>query len=107
MLVTDKDIGELLREVGAWQTGHFMLSSGLHSDQYVQCQRILQFPRYGKILADSMAKRLRAAGLEPDLVIGPAMGAIHWEVYVAASLDSFQEDPVKAVFAERKPDSDD
>jgi orotate phosphoribosyltransferase len=107
MLVTDKDIGELLRTVGAWQSGHFILSSGLHSSEYIQCQKVLQYPRYAKILADELSRRLRLDVLEPDAIIGPAMGAIYWAVYVATSMDSFVEEPVKAAFAERTADGED
>jgi orotate phosphoribosyltransferase len=105
-LVTDNEIGDILRHAGAWQTGHFRLSSGLHSDQYIQCQRVLQYPRYSKILSDALAKRLRGESIEPDIILGPAMGAVFWAVYVAASIDSYQEDPVKAAFAERTADGD-
>jgi orotate phosphoribosyltransferase len=107
MRVTDKEVGDLLREVGAWQTGHFLLSSGLHSNEYVQCQKVLQYPRYAKILAEALAKRLRTEELEPDVILGPAMGAVYWSVYVAFAVDSFQEDPVKAAFVERTADGDD
>src|SRR5271170_1583403 len=106
VLATGKEVGALLQEVGAWQRGHFLLSSGLHSNEYVQCQKVLQYPRYGKILSDTMAKRLRMESLEPDAIVGPALGAIHWELLVAASLDSYQEDPVRAIFAERPAGSD-
>jgi orotate phosphoribosyltransferase len=96
---------DVMRSVGALQTGHFLLTSGLHSDQYMQGQRVLQYPRYGNILANQLAEQIVAAGLQPDVVIGPALGAIHWEVFVANALDAHSEKPIKAMFAERSTES--
>ncbi|MBY0359225.1 MAG: orotate phosphoribosyltransferase [Candidatus Obscuribacterales bacterium] len=96
------EIEKLLKSVDAWLTGHFLLSSGLHSDQYIQCQRIMQFPRYGAVLADALAERVFQAGLRPQAVVGPALGAIHWELYVAQALDKkLNAEPVRGIFAER------
>ena len=80
-------VKEVLKSVSAWRTGHFLLSSGLHSDEYVQCQRIMQYPRLGNFLADLLVDRLLDAKIEPDLVVGPALGAVHWELFVAGSLE--------------------
>lgn len=92
---------DLLKSVSAWQTGHFLLTSGLHSDQYMQCQRVLQYPRLGQLLADRLIELLNKSGVQPTAVIGPALGAIHWELFVAQSLDKAAQTPVKALFAER------
>ncbi len=56
--------------------GHFRLSSGLHSDTYVQCARFLRRPDLAGPAAAELAEQLRAAGLQPDLVVGPAMGGV-------------------------------
>lgn len=102
LAVNDETISDLLRQHGAWQTGHFLLSSGLHSNQYLQCQKILQYPRYAMILADELARRIQASGLKPQAVVGPALGAVHWEVMVATALDKIAgEKPMRAIFAER------
>ena len=71
---------DLLRESGAMLEGHFLLSSGRHSDRYFQCARLLQFPdRAAAALADT-AERIKtdmAAGkIAVDVVAGPAMGGI-------------------------------
>jgi orotate phosphoribosyltransferase len=71
---------DLLRESGAMLEGHFLLSSGRHSDRYFQCARLLQFPdRAAAALADT-AERIRtdmAAGkIAVDAVAGPAIGGI-------------------------------
>ena len=104
MRASEEEISGLLRELGAWNSGHFLLSSGLHSNQYVQCQKILQYPRHGLVLADELARQVSEAGLRPTVVVGPALGAVHWELLVAMALDrqAYQADrPIKAVFAER------
>jgi orotate phosphoribosyltransferase len=71
---------DLLRQSGALLEGHFLLSSGRHSDRYFQCARLLQYPdRAAAALAD-VAARLKAdmeAGkIKIDAVAGPAMGGI-------------------------------
>lgn len=97
---------QLLKSVGAWLTGHFLFTSGLHGSDYMQCQRVLQYPRYGLSLAKQLVEQLIEKDLVPDTVVGPALGAIHWEVMVATALDmAFPgRPPVKAIFAERVTD---
>lgn len=95
-------IESILRDAGAWLSGHFLLASGLHSSQYVQCQRIMQFPRFGKQLASEIAERILAGGINPSAVVGPALGAVHWELYLAEAFDRLSnEKPVRGIFAER------
>ncbi len=104
--VKTKTPEEILKSVDAWRNGHFLLTSGLHSSDYIQCQRVLQYPRHGLMLADIMAKQLIEATLIPQSVIGPALGAIHWEVMMAAALDKILPDhePIRGLFAERVVD---
>lgn len=102
MLLNQSEIKALMEDVGAWLSGHFLLSSGMHSNQYIQCQRIMQYPRHGIMLADALAKMVIDAGFVPMTVVGPALGAVHFEVYVAHALDKvFADDPVRGIFAER------
>jgi orotate phosphoribosyltransferase len=60
--------------------GHFLLSSGRHSDRYFQCARLLQYPDKAALALEPLAERIRAdmaAGrLALDAVAGPAMGGI-------------------------------
>lgn len=65
-----------LRQEGALLSGHFRLSSGLHSDTYVQCARFLRRPELAGSACAALADQLRAAGLAPDVVVGPAMGGV-------------------------------
>ncbi len=97
----------ILKEVEAWQTGHFLLASGLHSNEYLQCQKLLQYPRHGMVFADALAERVLSSGLKPEAVVGPALGAVHWELLVAMALDKALGGgkPVRGIFAER-PDGE-
>ncbi|MDR1128448.1 MAG: orotate phosphoribosyltransferase [Treponema sp.] len=74
------DIVTLLRESGAMLEGHFLLSSGRHSDRYFQCARLLQYPdRAAAALAqaaDRIKADMQAGTLALDAVVGPAMGGI-------------------------------
>ena len=84
-----------LREEGALLSGHFKLSSGLHSDTYVQCARFLRRPELAAPAMSVLAKRLRDAGLVPDVVVGPAMGGVVVSYELARQLG------VPALFTER------
>jgi orotate phosphoribosyltransferase len=74
------DVITLLRESGALLEGHFLLSSGRHSDRYFQCARLLQYPdRAAAVLAgavDRIKADIQAGKLAVDVVVGPAMGGI-------------------------------
>lgn len=67
-------IQELLEQTGALRKGHFQLSSGLHSDTYIQCARILQYPRYARFLGKQIAELWH--GSYVDLVVSPALGGL-------------------------------
>ncbi len=97
---------EILKSVDAWMTGHFLFTSGLHGSDYLQCQKVLQYPRLGLALANQIVDRLVDQNLVPDTVIGPALGAIHWEVMIATALDQrlANRQPTRAIFAERVTD---
>ncbi|NNE42942.1 MAG: orotate phosphoribosyltransferase [Gemmatimonadetes bacterium] len=85
---------ELFRESGALQRGHFELSSGLHSDVYFQSALVLQQPERAEVLGRALGAVLR--DVNPDVVVGPALGGIiiAWEV--ARALE------VRGIFTERK-----
>jgi orotate phosphoribosyltransferase len=75
-----RDTITLLKESGAMLEGHFLLSSGRHSDRYFQCARLLQYPDRTAEALSGLAERLKAdikAGkLAVDAIVGPAMGGI-------------------------------
>jgi len=83
----------LLKETGAFQSGHFLLSSGMHSSQYVQCAQLLQYPQHAAAVGAALGQRFRSA--RPQAVIGPAYGGMIVAHEVARALG------VRALFAER------
>ena len=87
---------ELFRRSGALLDGHFRLSSGLHSDAYLQCALVLQHPRNAEALGAALAASLRAAGVDPQAVMSPALGGIVIGQEVGRALG------VRAIFAERQ-----
>ncbi|OYT71840.1 MAG: orotate phosphoribosyltransferase [Chloracidobacterium sp. CP2_5A] len=90
------DAHRLLRETGALLSGHFLLSSGLHSPQYVQCARLLQFPTVAEQVGAALAQALRRIGAAPDVVVAPAIGGILIGHEVARELGT------RCVFTERE-----
>ena len=85
---------DLFRRCAGLLEGHFQLSSGLHSGGYLQCARVLQHPEHAAALGQALAAR--AAGLEPEVVLSPAVGGVVIGHEVARSLG------VRALFAERR-----
>jgi orotate phosphoribosyltransferase len=88
----------LLRQEEALLSGHFRLSSGLHSDTYVQCARFLRRPDLAAPAAAALAVQIEAAGLKPDVVVGPAMGGVVIGYELARQLR------VPGIFTERDAD---
>jgi len=90
---------ELLRESGAMLEGHFLLSSGRHSDKYFQCAKLLQYPEKARSALEQSAgliiDDIKAGKIKVDIVAGPAMGGIiaAWEIGRQLSLP--------AIFTER------
>ena len=70
----EKDISTLFKKTKAFLTGHFRLSSGLHSGHYLQCALVLQYPRHTEILCKEIARRFKKD--RPTVVIGPSMGGV-------------------------------
>jgi orotate phosphoribosyltransferase len=75
--MTDDEVLAELRAAGALLSGHFRLSSGLHSDTYLQCARVMMDARRGERLCRALADKLLAKGAGPfDIVASPAMGGV-------------------------------
>jgi orotate phosphoribosyltransferase len=70
----ESELLNLMTELGALHHGHFLLSSGLHSDTYFQCARILQFPELARQLGVEIAEHFKDETF--DLVVSPALGGI-------------------------------
>jgi len=90
--VTPEEVLALFRESGALLEGHFELSSGLHSDRYFQCAKLLEDPKRAERLAQALAATVPAP---VDLVVGPALGAVVWAQEMARALGT------RAFFTER------
>ncbi len=88
---------DLFVETGAYLRGHFRLTSGLHSQEYLQCAKVLAIPRYAERLGRELASKLRTktGDTRVDVVISPAMGGIIIGYEVARAFD------VPALFTER------
>ena len=85
---------DLFRKSGALLEGHFRLSSGLHSDKYLQSALVLQYPEFASILGEGIAERTRH--LDPTVVLSPALGGIVIGQETGRALG------VRAIFAERQ-----
>ena len=78
---------QLFRSTGAYLSGHFRLTSGLHSPEYLQSALVLQHPRHAADLGALLADALRALAAEPvGLVVSPALGGLIIGHEVARSL---------------------
>ena len=91
--MTEKDVIGIFEKNNALLKGHFKLSSGLHSERYLQCALVLQHPA----IAEDMAKALAAkfAGTRIDVVVGPALGGVTLSYEIARALG------VRGLFTER------
>ncbi|MCH3962769.1 MAG: orotate phosphoribosyltransferase [Clostridium sp.] len=83
-----------LKEVGALLEGHFLLSSGRHSDRYCQCAKLLQYPDKAEEVLSVVAKKLEE--LDFDIIVGPAMGGVVVSYELARQLNK------PGIFAERQ-----
>ncbi|WP_407307517.1 orotate phosphoribosyltransferase [Desulfosporosinus sp. SB140] len=93
-LLKTEEYLDLFKKSQALLDGHFLLTSGKHSAQYMQCAQVLQYPDRAAILAEGLAASFR--DLEIQTVIGPAMGGILVAHEVAKALG------VRALFTERE-----
>jgi len=84
----------LLKRTGALLEGHFLLSSGLHSDRYFQCARLLQHPRHAARAGRALGALCRPLGA--GLVVSPALGGVIIGHEVGRALG------VRAIFTERE-----
>jgi orotate phosphoribosyltransferase len=85
-MLTKDEILRMFETAGAIRHGHFELSSGLHSDTYVQCALVLQYPRFAEALGSALASLFSDARI--DAVVSPALGGVIVGQEVARSLPS-------------------
>jgi orotate phosphoribosyltransferase len=91
---------DIFQQTGAYLTGHFRLTSGLHSSNYLQSAIVLQYPQHAETLGRALAARLfeLSGGKKIDLVIAPALGGLIIGHEVARALG------VPFLFTERDAD---
>ena len=66
----------VLKKTNALLEGHFVLSSGLHSQKYIQCAKLLSYPHLSKNLCSSLSKKIKRNFKKIDLILAPAIGGI-------------------------------
>jgi orotate phosphoribosyltransferase len=91
--MTSDEVLDIYKKTGALLTGHFLLSSGLHSDKYLQSAVVLQQPDIATKLCAALAAHFR--GQKIEVVIAPALGGVFVSHETARALG------VRALFAER------
>ncbi len=67
---------KILKETNALLEGHFVLSSGLHSEKYIQCAQLLSKPDKASLICQSLAKKVDEEFKNIDLILSPAIGGI-------------------------------
>ena len=88
------DFEKIFIETEALMRGHFILSSGKHSDTYFQCAKVLQYPKYLNLFAQELYKKFE--NLNFDKVISPAIGGIVLGTEVGRRFDK------RTIFCERE-----
>lgn len=89
------DVRKIYMDANALLEGHFKLSSGNHSQYYLQSAKVLEDPKTAKLLADALADVIRADGIEVDTICAPALGGLIAGFALATALDK------RSIFAER------
>jgi len=91
--MTMEEILKVFQDSEALLEGHFLLTSGKHSNRYIQCAKVLKNPKSTEMLANELAKKLTG---EYDLVVGPAMGG------VIVAYEMGRQLGISALFTERE-----
>ena len=89
---------KILKETNALLEGHFILSSGLHSNQYVQCAKLLSYPKQAEIICASLTEKIKNNFNKIDIVLSPALGGIIVGYEIGKQLNT------QTIFAERAND---
>ena len=94
-MLSYKESLKILKEANALIEGHFILSSGLHSPQYVQCAQLMSKPDKAVKLCNSLSEKIKSEFENFDVVLSPAMGGIIVGYEIGKLLNK------KAIFSER------
>jgi len=90
------NIEQIYKDAGALLEGHFVLSSGNHSNSYLQSAKVLEDPKRASILSEALAEQIRQSGQAVDTVCAPALGGVLAGYELARALG------VRSIFVERK-----
>lgn len=93
-ILTEEELLNIFKKTEALLSGHFLLTSGRHSNVYFQCAKVLQYPEYNNDICTVIANHYK--DVEIDTVIAPAIGGIVVGQEVARQLNK------KFIFAERE-----
>ena len=94
-MLSYKESLKILKETNALLEGHFILSSGLHSNQYVQCAKLLSYPKKAEAICSSLCEKIKEEFNKIDIILSPAIGGIVVGYEVGRQLD------IETIFAER------
>jgi len=94
-MLSYKESLKILKKTEALLEGHFVLSSGLHSDQYVQCAKLLSYPWYADIICASLVQKIKKHYKKIDYILSPALGGVVVGYEVGRQLKT------QTIFAER------
>ena len=94
-MLSYKESLKILEETKALLNGHFILSSGLHSDQYIQCAKLLSFPKKAELICSSLTEKIRENFKKIDVILSPAIGGIVVGYEIGRQLQ------IETIFAER------
>ena len=89
------NVEQIYKDANALLEGHFKLSSGNHSQFYLQSAKVLEDPKTAKLLAQELAKQIKEGGIKVDAICSPALGGLIAGFALATALD------VRFIFAER------
>ena len=95
---------KILKETNALLEGHFILSSGLHSKQYIQCAKLLSHPKKAEEICSSLCETINSTFNNIDIVLSPAIGGIvvGYEIGRQLSVETFFSERVNGKFQLRR-----
>jgi orotate phosphoribosyltransferase len=103
-MLSYKESLKILKETNALLEGHFILSSGLHSEKYIQCAQLLSKPKKAKFICESLAEKIRKNFEKIDLLLSPAMGGIiiGYEIGRILNIETIFAERVNEIFSLRR-----
>ena len=103
-MLSYKESLKILKETNALIEGHFILSSGLHSEQYVQCAQLLSKPKKASLICNSLAEKIKIKFKNIDVILSPAMGGIiiGYEIGRLLNIETIFSERINGIFVLRR-----